>query len=106
MKVILGEKFIGEVEGETYYKKVKGSIHKHRVLNAWGIDLGILRGLRTKGVKAVHITDVEDGETYTASVDVILARGIIKDFGYGQQIFLPLNRWVTGSELQTQGRLF
>lgn len=106
MKVLLGEKCIGSVEGETYRKKVRGSVHKHRVLNAWGFDLGIIKNLKTKGVRVVEVIDMEIPEGYTAPIDLVLEKGIVREFGHGWQIFLPLSYWVKNSEQVNQEKLF
>lgn len=106
MKVLLGEKCIGNVEGDTYRKKVKGSIHKHRAFNAWGFDLGIIKSLKAKGVKVVEVIDTEIPECYTAPIDLILEKGLVREFGHGWQVFLPLSYWTNNSEQVNQGKLF
>jgi hypothetical protein len=84
-------KVIGKVEGDTLIKKVSPPKHFFRALNAWGIDLLTLQQLSQEGVKRVKVIA---GDTfYEADIATILSKGIVEDFGYGEQVFLPLEYW-------------
>lgn len=78
-----------DTESKTFEKKVKGSKHLMVVLDAWGIDKGILERIHAKSGTLV-INDTETGETYTAHSDLYKEKGIERTFGnHGTQIFLP-----------------
>lgn len=92
MKVRRYGKVIGEIEGSMLTKYVAGSKHKLIKMNAWAIDKVLLNEYKDE-IKEVRVIDTEAKITYTVSVDILLDKGIRIDFGYGEQIALPLRYW-------------
>ena len=70
-------------------KKVKRSRHFMRELNGWGYDTRIIEGEEFDEVK---ILDIETDTVYVSKKEDWLNHGIRKNFGYGDQIILPL-KW-------------
>jgi len=46
-----------------------------------------------KGARTVEIHDAESGQTYSATIAQIRARGVKLDRGFGKQLCLPLEKW-------------
>lgn len=80
---------IGVLDGNFFRKNVSKKKHLLRVMDAWGIDTSVLKQLPA-GCNIV-ITDVDTMTVYISTVDTFIERGIHREFGYGQQVFLPRN---------------
>lgn len=89
-------KVIGNLENGVLSKRVLKSKHFHRVLNSWGMDERIF----TNDFDSVRIYDKENKVTYVAPKSLWLTKGIKKNFGYGQQIFLPITNFQIENEKQ------
>ncbi len=63
--------------------------HFYRNNKSWGIDTGVLLGLKEKGIKEIRIFDQQTGRTYCTSVASFFANGKDIDLGYGKQKLLP-----------------
>jgi len=84
---------VGEVRGGVFCKTVRGSAHMLRRPPAWALDLGSLLQAEKLGARWVHITDIETGNCYRATIEQIRRYGLTFDRGHGRQIGLPLDRW-------------
>lgn len=89
-------KVVGHIIGDSLYKKVKRSKHYHRILNSWGIDRKIL----AEDFDVVKILETESDQLYVAPKSLWLEKGIRKNFGYGEQVFLPLHHFEVRSRKQ------
>lgn len=100
-KIIVNHKVIGEVIGDKFTKKIKGSKHFLRVPPAISFDLRSLYDAYKAGAKTVAVLDVETGDTYFASMLDVYAEGHVIDRGYGKQIYLDLDKWTKVTTEQT-----
>gem|GEM_PF-1541843 len=91
-KIFSSGKNIGILENNIFTKKVNRSKHFLRVLQAWGSDLSVLQELKRQGCKLVRLIE-SSGLIYEAPLQLIFERGIVKDLGYGPQLFLPEKEW-------------
>lgn len=86
------KKTVGMFEDGVLRKKVKGSKHRLRNLNAWAIDAGIVDGLGDT-LKFIEVTDTETGMVYTVSATVFRGRRRMIDYGWGAQYALSIQHW-------------
>lgn len=91
---------IGELNGNTFRKVVKKSVHFMKVLNSWGMDKDLLNKLKMENV--VEIYDKENEVTYHATVQQFKDKGIKQNHGHGEQYFLPLVNWTVENPKQTK----
>lgn len=93
------ERIIGFIEGDTFKKKVKRSVHFHERFNAYAIQKSIIRTLQKHNVKYVEVVEVDTGNTYRTLLSNYLKHAFEYDFGYGPQLFLhikffePINKY-------------
>lgn len=80
-------------DGLELVKRVRESEHLLRVADAWGVDLKQAEEAREEGVRRIRLDETERGICYSTSPDYLLQHGFRKDFGYGQQVFLPRSQW-------------
>lgn len=80
-------KVVGFIQNGVLCKKVFKKKHFMRVLNGWGWDKHIIEGNEFIEVK---ILDKDDDIMYISQKSDWLTHGIRKNFGYGDQIILPL----------------
>jgi len=92
----------GYIREDTLYKVIKGSRHLLWSENSLCFDVGMLKYCREKGVKRIEIFDKESGKIYVGFLDDILRYGKRIDFGYGEQVAVPVERL----KIYEQGRLF
>lgn len=100
-----GRRCVGKIVGNTLQKKAKGSCHLMRDLDAWGFQLEVVEQAYKEGVQTVEVEDIETGIVYSVSLEVLLEKGIQKDFGHGLQLFLPRRYWKKNLVGQGQFRL-
>ena len=87
----------GRVEGETFYKSARSTVHLLRRPRAWACDLDALDQARAAGADWVELYDRDTGATYRAQLVEFYRRGVRVDRGHGLQLALPLTCWeVTG----------
>jgi len=86
-------KIVGEVRGNKFVKRVKGSKHMLREPRGWALDSESLVAAERLGAREVEIEDTESGAIYTASFERIRSKGLHLDRGHGSQICLPLQFW-------------
>ena len=84
---------VGKVENGAFLKSVQASKHMLRSPRGWALDVQSLKDAERLGAIRVEICDTESGLTYSASVDLILAKGIRLNRRFGEQIALPLHLW-------------
>jgi hypothetical protein len=104
--VLLNGRMVGAVIDHELVKRVKGSKHMLRAApRGWAVDDQVLMIARTLGAERVRIVDTETGATYTADMTTFDAHGVTVNYGYGNQIALPIQHWrqQTGDE-QPQAR--
>jgi hypothetical protein len=85
---------VGKVEGDTFYKSVKGSKHFLRVPPAIAFDVISLDDAEEAGAEKVVVTDQETGTVYKSTIQHIREHGEKFNRGFGDQIFLVLEGWV------------
>ena len=86
--MILNGKHIGSLEGDTFTKDVKGSLHLMKIYDAWGLDLKMFdKFLKPINAKII-IHDKESGITYSTTASTYELYGRKKSHGYRDQIFL------------------
>jgi hypothetical protein len=112
-KIWVGNKIIGEVKGKFFCKKVSGKKHFLQKPPAIANDISILHDAMGKGATIVAIFDTDTKLEYFSYIDVILRKGFVIDRGYGKQMALPMNMWVSSlyklripEKEQIQERLF
>ena len=92
-----GVTVIGRVEGDTFYKSARSTVHLLRRPRAWACDLDALDQARAAGADWVELYDRDTGATYRAQLVEFYRRGVRVDRGHGLQLALPLTCWeVTG----------
>lgn len=91
--VFVGNKFIGEVVGNTFLKHIKGSLHILWRPPAIALDIESLRFAEESGAEFVEIIDTETGDLFFSSINQIWQKGTKFNRGYGNQIFLRLEYW-------------
>ena len=93
--VKVGRKFIGWIQGNVFFKKVKKSKHLLRVIPAYGIDKEKFDNVIKPQVSLIVIIEMEGKVAYMTSTRKFKEKAIERDFGYGKQYFLPLTYWQT-----------
>lgn len=79
---------IGTIRGHVYFKVVKPG-HFFRLYQAYAIQKHTLFDLKRKGVKTIQIITAR--EVYESNLEAWLSdNAIIKEFGHGDQVFLPI----------------
>jgi hypothetical protein len=90
-----GNRVIGKVSGNTFYKHIRGSVHILRTPRAIALDVGSLEQAERAGAVNVQVTDTETGTAYRSSIEHIRRAGFDLDRGFGSQIALPIEGWAT-----------
>lgn len=105
IKVEGKKKHIGEINGETFVKKVKKSKHLFRKSDAWGFDYDELVNHILPQVKYIFVHDTEENVYYYATAEDFgfyldgkfhpnQKRTEVYNFkGNGVQIFMPRRFW-------------
>lgn len=83
----------GRIEGDTWVKTVRGSIHQLRTPPAWGVDVADLSAAERLGAAFVVLHDLEALCWYWAACRTLREKGWPLDRGFGQQIALALDFW-------------
>jgi len=81
-------KIIGTIDGKIFRKFVVPSKHKMRVFDAYGIQK-IAFDHCIKKLDAVIIEE-QDGDILSSVVQLWIDKGIVGNYGDGEQIFLPV----------------
>ena len=98
-----GRAVIGRVEGDTFHKPARSTIHMlRRPRSAWACDVDALDQARAAGAEWVEVHDLDTGARYRAALVEFYRRGLRVDRGHGAQLALPLACWdVTGGRRST-----
>lgn len=82
---------IGTLYGEQrlFTKDVKASKHLFNAADAWGMDKAFFDTELLPNNFLITIRDTENGAVYTATAREWSEKGFVRDFGWGEQIFLP-----------------
>lgn len=102
-------KVVGKVRGDTFYKTVRGSIHFLRSPRAIAFDVSTLTQAEQAKATWVQVHDIETHIIYRAPLAHILKVGIKVNRGYGPQIALVMEAWITtrpGDPIAAQLSLF
>ena len=92
-----GRAVVGRVEGDTFYKSARSTVHLLRKPRAWACDVEALDQARAAGAVKVELFDRDTGATYRVELVEFYRRGRPIDRGHGAQLALPLDCWtVTG----------
>jgi hypothetical protein len=94
-----GGHVVGKVKGDTFFKAVDGSRHFLRVPPAICFDEQSLKEAERAGAVHVAVTDRETGIAYRASIRLVWDSGFKVNRGFGNQIALPLDKWLVVGEL-------
>jgi len=89
---------VGEVRGNTFVKRVRGSRHMLQRPRAWAVDVAVLREAEALGARAVEVVDTETNTTYRAPLERFWTRGIRVNRGYGEQVALLLADWLPAGQ--------
>jgi len=84
---------VGHVEGDTFYKTLRASVHFLKRPPAIAFDVSSLFDAQDAGATKVHITDQETGRVYVARIADILRDGRRFNRGFGDQVYYLLTRW-------------
>ena len=98
-------KSVGKVEGDTFYKSIRGSKHILRKPLGLAVDLQSLLDAEQAGATRIQILDRETGTKYSTAVSHLKRAGFTFDRGFGRQIGLALDAWITerpGAPVQLQ----
>lgn len=93
--IFAGGRHVGDVVGNVFKKRVRGSCHRLKKPPAWASDIEALDQAEAVGAAIVEIWDVESGIRYTARIATIRSCGFRFDRGHGPQLGLGLAEWTT-----------
>jgi hypothetical protein len=96
--IFIGRSIVGNVSGDTFFKRVDASRHFLRKPRAIALDVQSLVDAEQAGANKVAVTDKESGKTYYAVIKDIRQDSFVIDRGYGKQYALTLNRWHCNDE--------
>ncbi len=92
-----GRAIVGRVEGDTFKKRVRSTVHMLRRPPAWACDVDTLDQAQAAGAVWVELADHDTGATYRVELVEFYRRGKAINRGHGAQLALPLACWtVTG----------
>lgn len=99
-----GRAIVGRVEGDTFKKRLRSTIHQLRRPPAWAADLDTLDQAQAAGATRVEIKDLDTGKVYTADLADFYRHGVRVTRGHGVQLALVLGHWsVNGRPLTVAG---
>ena len=97
-----GRAIVGRVEGDTFYKRARSTVHLLRRPRAWACDVDALDQARAAGAEWVEVLDQDTGARYRVALVEFYRRGLRVDRGHGLQLALPLECWdVAGGRRST-----
>ena len=92
-----GRAVVGRVEGDTFRKTARSTVHMLQRPRAWACDVDALDQARAAGATRIVIFDQDTGRRYAAELADFYRHGVKVDRGHGPQLALPLVYWdVTG----------
>jgi len=94
-----------EIDGTILIKRVSGEIHRLRQPKAWAYDTTIIEQARASGVERLVIVDTDNGDRYETSLPNFYENMGKLNRGFGEQVFLTLDRWTLFNNSKDQPRL-
>lgn len=94
---------VGRVEGDTFKKRARSTLHQLRRPPAWACDLDALDQAQAAGAARVEIFDQDTGRTFSADLADFYRHGVRVTRGHGVQLALPLGRWSVNGRPPTVG---
>lgn len=91
--IYLNGRAVGEVRGRTFYKRVCQANHMLHQFRAWASDIAVLEQVARLGAEYIQLEDTQTGNIWRAHIVSFWQYGIRFNFGYGEQIALPLKYW-------------
>lgn len=88
-----GRVIVGRVEGDTFKKRLRSTVHQLRQPPAWACDVDALDWARAAGASRVEIFDRDTGRIFSADLADFYRYGVRVTRGHGDQLALPLGRW-------------
>ena len=88
---------IGLFDCGVFKKRIHGSKHILRMLDALGIDTKVVNELGKEGCYEIRAKDVENDVVYKIAYNDFIEHGIEKNFET-PQIFCPRKYWNTGKQ--------
>ena len=88
-----GQAIVGRVEGDTFKKRLRSTVHQLRRPPAWACDVDALDAAQAEGATRVEIFDLDTGRTFSADLTDFYRHGVRVSRGHGVQLALPLGRW-------------
>lgn len=105
--IYIGKKAIGHVQGDTFYKAVRSSVHFLRRPRAIAFDVSTLHDAEAAGARRVEVTDSDTGRVYQLPLSTVWAEGFEFNRGFGDQWGVPLDEWLRpGEQTAEQPSLF
>ena len=80
-----GNKIIGTLDGDIFYKSVHYSKHHLHKYNAWAIATSVIDDCESKGCKKIIIKDKESGNRYEIPFEMFIMKSFEINHGYGKQ---------------------
>jgi hypothetical protein len=84
---------VGKIDGSNLQKRVWYSKHFNRMYSGWAWDVSVIEIAERKGVTTVEVIDDENGWVYQAMLNEFRDHGVYFDWGWGEQVCLPLKFW-------------
>lgn len=88
-----GRAIVGRVEGDTFKKRLRSTVHQLRRPPAWAADLDTLDQAQAVGATRVEIKDLDTGRIFSADLADFYRYGVRVTRGHGVQLALVLGRW-------------
>lgn len=92
----------GKIEGNTWRKVARASVHQLRRPPAWCVDASDLEAAEAAGAVTIEIEDVESGVIWSAPLSEFRTHGLKISRGFGDQVALPLRYWRHSGEGESE----
>jgi len=93
MLIRVDDKVVGRIENGIYYQTVEPAKHLFGIIDAFGIDFGVFKFSLFKGIGKFTVINKEDNICYETDANTLLEKGIVGNYGYREQVFLPRHLW-------------
>ncbi len=98
----VGNRVIGYVRGDTYFKEVNGALHFMTTPAGIANDISALQDAKAAGASWINIKDKKTGRVYIATIEMIFDKGIRFNRGWGNQINLLFQYWTTSLDISSK----
>lgn len=96
-------RMVGWLKDRIFRKKITGSVHIYRKLDAIGIDAELFKDTLLGQADSIRVLDKETNDIYEASVKLIDEKGQYLHFKpHRAQIFLPRRYWDKSKHEETK----